>query len=278
MTPEDLATLADARRRLSRRGLMVRLTEKLGRPIERGMAMLPEAASRRIQKVTKSSLERALRVALTTLSREGGAASERRHKLAGAASGAMGGWFGLAGLAVELPVTTVIMLRSIADVARSEGHDLDSVDVRLACLEVFALGGPAPDDDAAETGYFAVRAALASAFADAAKHLAAQGVAREGAPALVRLVERVALRFGVVVQDKVLLEAVPILGAASGALINTVFLAHFQDVARGHFTIRRLERKYGADAVRASYEALGRPGAPLLLPPPTPEGPSARPR
>jgi hypothetical protein len=263
-TSEDRAALAEARRLLERRGLLVTLTEWLGRPIERGLALLPAAAARRVQRLTRSSLERALRVALTTLSRGGAESADRRHKLAGAAAGAFGGWFGLAGLAVELPVTTVIMLRSIADVARSEGHDLDSVDVRLACLEVFALGGPAPDDDAAETGYFAVRAALASAFADAAKHLAAQGVAREGAPALVRLVERVALRFGVVVQDKVLLEAVPILGAASGALINTVFLGHFQDLARGHFTIKRLEARYGSELVRAEYEGRS---APPQLPP-----------
>jgi hypothetical protein len=162
------------------------------------------------------------------------------------------------------------MLRSIADVARSEGHGLDDVAVRLACLEVFALGGPAPDDDAAETGYYAARAALAKALSDAARHVAAKGVAREGAPALVRLVERIAVRFGVVVQDKVLLEAVPIVGAASGALINTVFLAHFQDLARGHFTVRRLEARYGADVVRAAYERPSRPDGVIELPPAAP--------
>jgi hypothetical protein len=271
MTPEDLAALREARRLLERRGLLVTLTEWLGKPIEKGMALLPEPAARRVQGITQRSLERALKVAVTSLGTRGPAPStDRKHRLAAASSGAVGGWFGLAGLAVELPVTTVIMLRSIADVARSEGHGLDDVAVRLACLEVFALGGPAPDDDAAETGYYAARAALAKALSDAARHVAAKGVAREGAPALVRLVERIAVRFGVVVQDKVLLEAVPIVGAASGALINTVFLAHFQDLARGHFTVRRLEARYGADVVRAAYERPSRPDGVIELPPAAP--------
>ena len=29
---------------------------------------------------------------------------------------------------------------------------------------------------------------------------------------------------------------------------------HFQSTARAHFTVRRLERAYGAAAVRAAYE------------------------
>jgi len=263
LSPEDLDALREARRLLERRGLLVTLTDLVGKPLERGLALLPEAVAGRVHKIARHSLERALRAALTTLGRRPRAASaDRRHRLAGAASGALGGWFGLAGLAFELPVTTVLMLRSIADVARSEGHDLDDVAVQLACLEVFALGGPSKGDDAAETGYYAVRAALATALEDAARHVAAKGLSKEGAPALVRLIERIAVRFGLVVEDKLLLEAVPILGAASGALINTVFMGHFQDLARGHFAVKRLEARYGAETVRAAYE--GGPAQPLL--------------
>jgi hypothetical protein len=40
-------------------------------------------------------------------------------------------------LPIELPVSTVIMLRSIADIARSEGEDL-SDPRRLPCVQVFA--------------------------------------------------------------------------------------------------------------------------------------------
>ena len=45
-------------------------------------------------------------------------------------------------------------------------------------------------------------------------------------------------------------------GAAGGALINTVFIGHYQDMARGHFVVRRLERAHGTEAVREAYEAI----------------------
>ena len=49
-------------------------------------------------------------------------------------------------------------------------------------------------------------------------------------------------------------QAVPVIGAAGGALINTLFMDHFQDMAHGHFTVRRLERKYGEEVVKLAYE------------------------
>jgi len=40
--------------------------------------------------------------------------------------------------------------------------------------------------------------------------------------------------------------------------VNYAFIEHFQDVARGHFTVRRLERIYGKILVRSEYERLAR--------------------
>src|SRR5690606_13650159 len=77
------------------------------------------------------------------------------------------------------------------------------------------------------------------------------------APVILRLVGSIASRFGIVVSQKTLATAIPIIGAAGGALINTLFIDHFQDVARGHFVVRRLERKYGPEAVQTAYAALG---------------------
>jgi hypothetical protein len=154
---------------------------------------------------------------------------------------------------VELPVTTAVMFRSIGDIARSEGHDPADPAVQVECLQVFALGGPGSDDDASETGYYAVRAALAQAVADAARHVAARGVSGRGGPALVRLIEAIAARFGIAVQERVLLSALPVLGAVSGAWINTVFMEHYQGLARGHFILRRLERRHGREAVERVF-------------------------
>lgn len=258
LSPRDLDDLRRARTLLESQGLAVRLTEIVGKPIEIGIGLLPARSVEVVHQVTRSALQSALRVALGTLSRPGETgSSDRLHKLATATSGAVGGLFGLAGLAVELPVTTVLMLRSIGDIARSEGHDLGKPETRMACLEVFALGGPSRADDAAETGYFAVRAGLAKALADASRYVAEKGMAREGAPVLVRLVETVAARFGFVVEEKVALGAVPVVGAVGGSLVNTVFTEHFQNKARGHFIVKRLEAAHGEAAVRAAWDRLG---------------------
>jgi hypothetical protein len=87
-------------------------------------------------------------------------------------------------------------------------------------------------------------------------HVATRGTANKGAPALVRLITQIAARFSIPVTEKAAAQAVPIIGAAGGALINTLFIDHFQDAARGHFVVRRLEREYGPQAVRAAYESL----------------------
>jgi hypothetical protein len=85
---------------------------------------LPEAASEAVAAGTTKALYAALAVALRTMEKEPKAASRLLHKALAAASGAVGGGFGLAALPVELPISTIIMLRSIGDVARSEGEDL----------------------------------------------------------------------------------------------------------------------------------------------------------
>ncbi|WP_336152943.1 EcsC family protein, partial [Escherichia coli] len=74
-------------------------------------------------------------------------------------------------LAIELPVSTTIMLRSIADIARSEGFDLDRIDTKLECLAVFSFGGPSEDDDAVNTAYYATRNLTAEIVQDLSKEI-----------------------------------------------------------------------------------------------------------
>jgi hypothetical protein len=104
-----------------------------------------------------------------------------------------------------------------------------------------------------------VRAALAKAVSEAAAHLAEKGVAREAVPAVLRFVTAVASRFGVVVSQEVAAKAVPVVGAAGGALVNILFMNHFQDMARGHFIVKRLEERYGAEMVERIYARLAIP-------------------
>jgi hypothetical protein len=229
----------------------------LGSPLERGVAMLPARFQSTVQKASEAAMMKALDVAVTSIgseaSRQSNLARDRAHKFAAATSGAVGGAFGLFALSIELPVSTTIMLRSVADIAKSEGENIQHIDTRLACLTVFAMGGRAAGDDAAESGYFAARVAMSGAVSEASKFLAEKGMSKAGAPALVRLTSLIASRFGIVVSEKAAAQAIPIIGAASGALINTLFIEHFQNMARGHFIVRRLEKIHGAEPVRLAY-------------------------
>ena len=256
MTAEDLAALRTAVGLLEHPGLAARLTDLVGKPVELIGRALPAAASRAIATATAKGLEAALKVALRTMQRTPHAGSQLLHKTLATASGAAGGAFGLATLPIELPVSTIIMLRSIADIARSEGEDISEPEPALSCVQVFALGGRAGSANASESGYFAARSMLAKSVTEAARFITERGVIEEGAPVLVRFIAQVASRFGVVVTQKVAAQTVPIVGALGGAVVNYAFIEHFQEVARGHFTVRRLERVYGKDVVRTEYERL----------------------
>jgi predicted outer membrane lipoprotein len=257
ISAEDLEDLHYAKGLLENPSLAAKLINFLGIPIEKAFGFLPARWSDAVSRATRGALATALHVAVATLDERGfRRTSDIVHKILVTATGAGGGTFGLVGLPVELPVSTTIMLRSIADIARSQGERIKLPEPRLACLEVFALGGRATSDDAAEMGYFAVRAVLARAVSEAAQFIAERGLVQESAPLLVRFITQVASRFGVAVSEKVAAQAVPILGAAGGAVINLLFIDHFQDMARGHFIVRRLERSYGPEVVRAGYERL----------------------
>jgi hypothetical protein len=238
-------------------GLAVKISHVVGTPIEKGFRFLPEKWKPMVVDATRKSIEAALDVALRTIdSNSTREPSDWWHKVAVGTTGAAGGAFGLAALVIELPVSTTIMLRSIADIARSEGEDIRTPDSKVECIQVLALGGESQKDDAAETGYFAARAAMAKAVSDALKHIAEKGIAEKGAPAIVSLIGAVASRFSISVSEKAAAQAIPILGAVGGAVLNTMFIDHFQRMARGHFIVRRLERVHGIDEVRRAYHEL----------------------
>ena len=73
---------------------------------------------------------------------------------------------------------------------------------------------------------------------------------------MVRLIAAIASRFSIVVTEEVAAKAVPIVGAAAGGAINYLFMDHFQEMARGHFIVKRLEKKYGTETVERAYKEL----------------------
>jgi hypothetical protein len=256
-TTDDLNELKTAKLKLEYPGLTARIADAIGKPIEVGLDRLPKVWNKKIGEITRAALFKGLEFALLTMGNTGPKKSQDwLHKALVVGSGIAGGAAGIVSMPLELPVSTTIILRSIADIARSEGHDISMLRVRLSCLEVLALGGRNAEGDSAEVGYWAIRTVLARHVETAAAYIAEKGLADEGAPPLVRLITAIASRFSVVVTEEAAAKLVPIVGAVAGGLINYLFMHHFQEMARGHFIIKRLERKYGAELTRQVYEAL----------------------
>jgi hypothetical protein len=257
LSEDDLEALRQAKRRLEHPSLTAKISGLVGRPLESGFKMLPSRWNKTIGSATETALLKGLEFSIKTMDQtQSHRSRDRLHKALAIGTGAAGGAVGVAALPVELPLSTCVMLRSIADIARSEGHDISMLEVRLACLEVFALGGGSAADDASESGYWVVRGALSKYVSEAASHLAKRGLTDKSAPALIRLVAQIASRFGVVVSEQAAAQAIPVVGALTGGAINYLFMNHFQDTARGHFVVKRLEKKYGTLLVQRAYEDL----------------------
>ena len=170
MSREDAAALAEAVRLLEQTSFAARLTNVLGRQIALAGAILPERMRDAVSHAALSALEAALLAALRSLGKGSRPASPRLHKALAATSGAVGGAFGLALLPLELPISTTLILRSIADLGREEGEDLSQPEAALACLQVFALGGRTRGDEHVDGGYFAVRSLLANAVSESTRY------------------------------------------------------------------------------------------------------------
>jgi len=264
---KDWADLERAVALLESPTLTAKMANLIGSPLEFAVRKLPGVVSRRIHGAVEAALFKSAQAALWSMDNTPGkAASTRWHKAAAAATGALGGAFGFTALFLELPVSTTIMMRSVADVARSEGFDLSEMGTRHACLEVFALGGNSGQDDASETGYYITRGFTAEVMRHLSAELAGAAVGgggvmigltpKEAGKWLAKIVEKVAARFGVVVTEKFAAQAVPVIGAVAGATLNTMFTDYYQDMARGHFIVRRLEKQYGYETVRAAYNQI----------------------
>ncbi|WP_429472786.1 EcsC family protein [Paraburkholderia sp. WSM4175] len=263
LSEQDLAALRRAKHQLESPALTMKLASVVGAPIEKLLSRIPAFANQKVSDATQAALRKCLSIALRTLGRRDDAKllapdkpNNLLHKFAVATTGAAGGAFGLVALPVELPVTTTLMFRSICDIARSEGEDLSSVDTQLQCLTVLGMGGTSSEDDDADLGYFFMRGALAQAVSKASSEVASKGFTTHGSAALLRLLNAIAARFSVQVSEQIAAKSIPAIGAVLGAMVNTVFIDHFQQVAHGHFTVRRLERQYGHQMIEAVYRTL----------------------
>jgi hypothetical protein len=237
------------------RGFLMRLTGMFGRRIEAVRGRIAKAGDRfggqawaditqRAQDAVEDTLWNSYGLAtlgLTAVPRIARPKVPRRngaHKLATAASGVASGFVGLPGVLFDIPFTTATILRSIAEVARDSGEDIATEDTKRACLEVLAFGGPSDADDETEIGYWATRLGM--------NHFSVSLLIRSAAG-----------RFGMVLSDKLLAQAVPVAGAVAGGALNYAFTDYYQTMAQVHFCLRALDRRTGQPMeVRACFAKM----------------------
>jgi EcsC protein family len=254
LPPTHKEALRRAVHQLEGRDFAGRLADFAGQPMARALRMMPKPASRGINKVVEIAILNCLNLAIRSIEpRSKRPPARHASSILAGLTGGVSGFFGIAALPLELPVTTTLMLRAIADIARHHGEDLSTLEARLACVEVFALGTP-NFGQSAHFGYYASRTFLGRLTADTSALLLERGVANVSAPVVGGAVAEIAARYGVVVSERAAASALPLIGALGGATVNVLFMNHFQRLAQGHFMVRRLERQYGRDVVRELYE------------------------
>jgi len=271
ISQEDLEAIQKAKESMENISWAIKGVNILGNTLETGSKLIPEKALNLLQKSTEKVLLGLLKANLVTISKNKTLKepSKKTYKAIVMGSGAVGGFFGSTtgiGTAIfisEMTITTKFILRSIMDVARSQGEDIYSLEGQMQCLEVFALGGQSKDDDGTDTSYYVARAALSASLkgataagAQAAIKSVAINASVMGSNAVTKFITQIAARFSVLMTEKFMAQAIPIVGAFGGGSINFIFVNHFQKMATAHFALRRLERKYGKDLVQETYKNI----------------------
>lgn len=257
LTNYELAELRTAKKQLENPMFFIKLTNLVGNVIEKAYSQIPQKYLDKIGKVTKTVLMDSLDLLVSNM--DSNYKSEPKnfmHKSLVTLIGLGGGLIGIFALPVELPVTTGLMMRSIVDIARSKGFNINDMSTKLVCLEVLALGGKSETDDFSESAYYSVRIALAAEIKAATDYLMKKEVTDQSAPAIINFISKIAARFGIIVSDEAMAKSIPIIGSVSGGAINLAFITHFQQMAEGHFTILSLEKKYGKEKIKEIYNKL----------------------
>jgi len=265
LSPEDFTLLRHAKHEMENISWAIRGLNQLGNVIEYGIQKIPDKQQKWIQSTTQQILLKLLKSNLLTMKKGKtySVSSTKTYRALVTSSGLLGGAFGAPAFAADLAITTKLMMRSILDIARSEGEDIHSFDTQLACMQVFALGGKSTHDDNVETTYYATRIALHTTLRSASSYLAKHGstqliehvLVTSGNP-ILKFMGQIAARYSIQVSEKFAAQAIPVAGAIGGGSINFFFLQHFQRMAKAHFSIRRLERTYGQSLVQTTFESI----------------------
>lgn len=190
----------------------------------------------------------------------------------------------------DITSTMFLIFRSMGAIAHEYGYDPTDPATITDMLGIFSMGGAVYIDDvsdgSAATNYLELRVTLGKVVksvatyaaeysvydasvriaeeavkqavntqgrkvAEAALERAIRNIPAAKAPVLVQQVQWIAAKLGAEISDKLAIKIVPVLGAATNGILNHTFMVHFQKRAHGHFRIRTLEERHGAESIRA---------------------------
>ena len=156
------------------------------------------------------------------------------NKIGSTLSGAAGGAFGLAGVLPDILSSTTLIYNSIQKIAMKHGFDPEDPEIRLECVEVFGSGAPGEDEPG--QSYVFTKVAVNGA-------------------TVTGILNRVSARFASVILSKLGAQAVPVVGAFTGAAINYAFMSHYEKLAEIRFRLLRLKRDYPDRDMMTDYRA-----------------------
>lgn len=235
-TSDLSAQVAELARRYKRaNGPVIRLVNRLGGSIESQLSAVPHGIRSQIDRLTAEALEASYGIAARAPD-----LGRRTPMMAAVAAGAAGGAGGLATALAELPVTVTLFLNTIRAAARDAGLDPDEDWVRAECLQVFAAGSPLKQDDGINTSFIGSRLALTGS-------------------TMKNLIATIAPRLAAVLGQKLAAQAVPVIGAVSGAALNAAFLSYYREIARVRFELVKLGQIHGIEAVEAEFRLATTP-------------------
>ena len=250
---QEINELVKAKKLLEADDFSSKITSLLSEPVDTILKSLPKKWVAGINISSEKAIKEAFKFSIKTIApNKHHASSDRSHILSVMATGAAGGVFGLPGFIIEVPISTLIIMRSIADIAGSHGEDLSSPEARLACVEVLSIGGNRNNG----MDYISSRLGSSIIITQAATYMAANTIPDETAPVLTQFIARVASRFSAMVTEMAFTYFVPLVGSITGTFVNLLFIEHFQNMAHGHFIVRSLERKYGQELIFKIYQDM----------------------
>ncbi len=232
----EIAALAQRWKRAN--GPVIALVNRLGGSLEGQLALLPEGIRDRIEDITARALETAYGLAKAGHSLPD---PKGRATLAAAmATGAAGGAGGLPTALAELPLTITVLMHAIRREAVAAGYDPDDPWIMAESLRSFSSGSPSAADDGIDTSFLAARLTITG-------------------PALQKLIAAIAPKLAAALGQKLAAQAVPVLGAVSGAALNAAFLRYYREAAAIRFALMRLAEQHGAEPVLTGFARATEP-------------------